>query len=139
MRQLNKDRGFSLIELMIVVAVAGILAAIAYPSYLDSVQKSRRADAKASLMAAVQRMEAYYARNGSYTGATMANTNISPTSEEGYYTITIPALSASSYTLQAVPTSKGNQNGDEIQGFRLASTGAKTHSTDGSSYTTGWK
>lgn len=135
----SNKRGFTLIELMIVVAVVGILAAIAYPSYVDSVRKSKRADGKAALMNAAQRMEVYYARNASYAGATTGpgNTNIPATSEKGYFNIAISSLAASSYTLQA--TAVGDQANDDIQGFQLTSTGAKTHSLDGSDWSTaGW-
>jgi len=139
MKDISKSRGFTLIELMIVVVVVGVLAAIAYPGYLDSIRQSRRTDAQAALMAAAQHMEAYYARNGSYADATLDNANISNTSPEEYYTISIVSTTANSYTLQAVPTSKGGQDDDDIQGFRLSSTGAKTHTTDGSTYSSGWE
>lgn len=52
-----RARGFTLIELMIVVAIVAILAAVAYPSYRDSISKSRRAEARAQLMDAVQYMQ----------------------------------------------------------------------------------
>ncbi|WP_456405355.1 type IV pilin protein [Thiolapillus sp.] len=133
----NRKHGFTLIELMIVVAVVGILAAIAYPSYVDSVRKARRSDGTAALMNAAQKMEAYYARNAAYTGATLANTNIPATSEESYYNITINSANASSYTLRA--TAAGDQANDQIKGFQLTSTGAKTHTLDSTNWTTvGW-
>ncbi len=133
----NNKHGFTLIELMIVVAVVGILAAIAYPSYTDSVRKARRSDGTAALMNAAQRMEVYYARNGAYTGATFANTNIPAASEEGYFNISINVPNANSYTLRA--TAAGDQVNDDIKGFQLASTGAKTHTEDGSDWATaGW-
>src|SRR5690554_7773304 len=62
------EKGFTLLELMIVVAVVGILAAIAYPSYMDSVRKSNRADAKAALNDAAQQMQRCYTLNSSYSG-----------------------------------------------------------------------
>lgn len=133
---ISKKRGFTLIELMIVVAVVGILAAIAYPSYIDSVRKARRADGKAALMNASQKMEVYYARNASYTNATLANTNISATSEEGYFNIAISAVGANSYTLQAAAA--GDQANDDIKGFQVTSAGAKTHSTGGGYTEPGW-
>ena len=60
------QRGFTLIELMIVVAVIGILSAIAYPSYQEFVAKGRRADGKATLLMAQQWMERFYSENYSY-------------------------------------------------------------------------
>lgn len=59
-------RGFTLIELMIVVAIVGILAAIAYPAYTDSVRKGRRAEARAALMNLLQQQERYMTQNSSY-------------------------------------------------------------------------
>jgi len=119
------------------VAVVGILAAIAYPSYVDSVRKARRSDGTAALMNAAQKMEAYYARNASYANATLANTNIPASSEEGYYNISINTVTTNSYILRATAT--GNQADDDIKGFQLDSTGARTHSTDGSNWNTvGW-
>lgn len=134
---LNNKRGFTLIELMIVVAVVGILAAIAYPSYTDSVRKARRSDGTAALMNAAQRMEVYYAREATYTSI-LADANITANSEEGYFGLSIFAADAGSYTLRA--TAVGSQLNDDIKGFQITSTGAKTRSLDGSDWTThpGW-
>ncbi|WP_456379500.1 type IV pilin protein [Thiolapillus sp.] len=126
----NKN-GFTLIELMIVVAVVGILAAIAYPSYTDSVRKAHRADGKGALMEAAQRMETIYARDASYANATLA----SPSSPEGYFTIAITSQDASSYTLQA--TAVGSQTYDSIKAFQITETGEKTH-LDGTVWRSGW-
>ena len=59
-------RGFTLIEMVIVVAIAGILAAIAFPSYQNSVRKTRRTNAEADLVQLSQFMERIYTENGSY-------------------------------------------------------------------------
>ena len=64
-----KTKGFTLIELMITVAIIGILAAIAYPSYIEYTKKTRRAEAAAVLMEAVQVTERHFSQNGVYTGA----------------------------------------------------------------------
>ena len=65
----RRNQGFTLVELMIVVAIVAILAAIAYPSYKEYVRKSRRADAKAVLVEAAQFMERVYTEDFSYASA----------------------------------------------------------------------
>ena len=62
----NKFKGFTLIELMVVVIIIGILSAIAYPSYLDSVRKTRRADAQGALMQLNNAMERVFTQNNTY-------------------------------------------------------------------------
>ena len=63
---LRCGRGFTLIELMITVAIVGILAAIAYPSYQDSILKGRRAEGRTALLNLLQQQERYYTQTGSY-------------------------------------------------------------------------
>ena len=65
------ESGFTLIELMIVVAIVGILAAIGYPSYTEHVRKGARAEGKAALVKGQQLMERYYTDKGKYSGASL--------------------------------------------------------------------
>ena len=102
MTTITHQRGFTLIELMITVAIVGILAAIAYPSYTAQVQKSRRADAQVALMEIAQREESYFLRNRSYGDTTAWG--YSTSSGDGYYTLSITAT-ATTFTATATATS----------------------------------
>jgi type IV pilus assembly protein PilE len=133
--------GFTLIELMIAVAIIGILAGIAYPSYQDSVRKSRRADAQGALLGFANAMERRFTETNSYKGA--GGTNATPldtgaphiysqTSPVGggtaYYNLTINAADVSTYTLYAART--GAQSSDKCGTLTLTQTGARGIGTD---------
>ena len=129
---MQKQRGFTLIELMITVAIVGILAAIAYPSYVKYVQKSNRSEGLAMLADGSARMERFYAQNNSYAvtdltsiGFASATTN-SPT---GKYSLSLVggSATATTYTLQAVPL--GNQATDSCGTLKVDQQGNKTSST----------
>lgn len=77
------ERGFSLIELMIVVAVIAILAGIAYPAYQDSVLKGRRAEGRTALMELMQQQERYLTQSGSYMAFTAGATGANGTTKDG--------------------------------------------------------
>ena len=68
-----KNQGFTLIELMIVVAIIAILASIAYPSYQNYVQRTKRVEAQTELLAIAQKLASYKLANGSFYGASLAN------------------------------------------------------------------
>lgn len=97
-------RGFTLIELMIVVAVIAILAAIAYPSYADSVRKGRRGQAKTDLLEVAQLLERYRTVNNSYQGFEIDAYEHSPRTGTSYYDVSLGNLGVSTYTLTATPT-----------------------------------
>ena len=102
---MRKIRGFTLIEVMIVVAVVAILAAIALPSYQDSVRKSRRAQAKTDMLELVQVLERTYTTDRSYARYSTldAPLNQSPRDGAARYSIAISNVSATTYTLTATP------------------------------------
>jgi type IV pilus assembly protein PilE len=81
----NKLTGFTLIEMMIAVAIVGILAAIAYPQYVEYVAKGKRAECRSALLIASQKMEKFYSNNNRYPvlGATgLVEANINPNSND---------------------------------------------------------
>jgi type IV pilus assembly protein PilE len=100
---MTKNKGFTLIELMIVVAVIAIIAAVAIPAYSDYVTRSKRADGKSGLLAFQLQQEKFRANNPTY-GAD-ASVGLPSASPDGYYTISVSgAVSATNYQLRAVPT-----------------------------------
>ena len=133
------NRGFTLIELMLVIAVLGIIAAIAYPSFIGQIQKARRADAKQALFDVAAKLEQYYQDNKGYP--TVANMDLlypdvnatTFTSVEGHYTIGFNGVpTATTYSIQAVPAGAqvaetGCGAGDSCCGtFQLNHLGEKT-------------
>ena len=104
----RRAQGFTMIELMIVVAIIGIISAIGYPSYLDYITKTRRADGHLALMNASQSLERCKATNFSFASCTLP-TNLTE-SDEGDYTIST-VTTASTYTVTA--TAKNKQASDD--------------------------
>lgn len=105
----KKLTGFSLIELLIVIAIMGILVAVGYPSYTDYIIKTKRADGAFALLEAVQAMERCKSTQFSYANCTITGgLAISP--EQHYSVALSPAPTASSFTIVATP--QGSQSGD---------------------------
>ncbi len=133
MPTVKKSFGFTLLELMIVVVVIGILAAIAYPSYQQYVNKGRRSDAKAALLDIQLEEEKWRANNTTYT-ATLSNLGFSTKtinsltayfSPDEYYTLTVTGASGTAYTATATYT--GVQTGDtDCKTLSINQDGTKT-------------
>ena len=102
------QRGFTLIELMIVVAVIGLLASVAYPIYSNAIAKGDREDAISALLKQQGTMEEYYLNNDTYNGAPLFNP--AGKSQRGKYDITIASADAYSYTITATRNDGGDAN-----------------------------
>ena len=107
-------KGMTLLELMIVVAIIGILASIALPSFNDSVMKARRADARNSLFDWQLRQAEYFADNLSYASVSTVNGSGADTvdSGESYYDITVTSSSTTTFQMTAMPKSGTTQASD---------------------------
>jgi type IV pilus assembly protein PilE len=124
-------RGFTLIEVMIVVAVIGILAAIAYPSYQGQIRKSNRAAAQAVLMDAANKQQLYLTSQREYAD-TLAKLNVTPSTDVSrWYDITVVANNAATpptFTLTATPKAGTSQAADGE--LTLDNAGTKTRLGD---------
>ncbi|MGC8732116.1 MAG: type IV pilin protein [Halothiobacillaceae bacterium] len=103
---MKSSKGFTLIELMIAVAIVGILAAIAYPSYQQYVLKTRRAAAQGCLQELAQWMERYYTSNMTYANANLPQTSCRNDLADFYAFSFSGTPDGASYTLQAVAQGK---------------------------------
>lgn len=122
-------RGFTLIELMIVVAIVAVLVAIAYPSYQRYLMRARRSDAHEMLMRMAAAEERYYTNYNVYAKTADLGMGATPVSEKGYYQVVVtPAAPDQTFTLTATP--QGNQAGDTCAELVLTDTGTKTAPSD---------
>lgn len=123
---LSKHGGFTMVELMIAVAIIGILASIALPNYLEYTKKGRRAAAQSHLMDVAQRQQQYLLDARSYAASLSALDVTTPSDVSPYYTITIEAADATppTFKVTATPVSGSAQAGDPT--LTLDNAGVKT-------------
>ena len=139
MNKKNKQLGFTLIELMITVAIVGILSSIAVPSYMTYVTKSKRTEAKTEILRMAQLQESHYIQNLTYAkshsnglgfpaGTLLSETELYTITAEGQ-PATCQGTSANpctGYEIRAIPNSdKGQANDDRCRGFSILHTGRK--------------
>ena len=122
----SRPHGFTLIELMITVAIIAILAAIAIPNYSEYVRRGRRAEAQTQILQAAQFLERRYTTTGNYGTTLPADLSQSPSAGTAMYAITVAtnAPTNTTFTLTATPSTP--MTGDKCGNFVLASTGAKS-------------
>lgn len=136
----NNLRGFTLIEIMIVVSIVAILAAIAVPSYQEQVRKSRRSDATAALTAAASLQERWYFQFNGYTDSVddIGGASGSLVSSEDFYTVAVSnnagegncvgggAIRFNCFTLTATPVAGTTQaSDDDCASFTLTQLGER--------------
>jgi type IV pilus assembly protein PilE len=118
----SRSKGFTLVEIMIVVAIVAILAAIAYPSYLNQLQDSRRAECTGAMMSLASAMERDFSRNNTYRDITTSVPHLFATTcplDGGTvtYNLTVATPTATSFTITAAPV--GPQAGDPCGNLTL--------------------
>jgi type IV pilus assembly protein PilE len=137
----NSDDGFTLIELMIVVAIVAILAAIAIPAYKKQIMQSRESSAKSALLDLARRQETYYSANNAYAtqmsllgyaNVTSNAIQVPNNTNQAYYTVTIsgPASSgstASTFTATATPVAGSTQANDACGTYQIDYLGNQTN------------
>jgi type IV pilus assembly protein PilE len=132
MNKNKRSHGFSLIELMVVLAVLGILAAIAIPSYTRYIVGTHRTTAKAAMVETAQFMERYFTTRNTYAGAALL-TAVVPRGTSGanvrYNLSFVEEPDADGYVLQAVPVNA--QAADSCGTLTLTNTGAQGAGTSG--------
>ena len=138
-----RQRGFTLIELMIAVAIIGILLRLAYPAYQNSVMKSRRADAKTALLDLAQREERYLATANQYTTSapalgyatgttvTVASPMTIQNGSASFYTLAVSAPTTTSFSATATPTGAQLSKDTQCGAFTIDNTGRQTISGTG--------
>lgn len=120
----HRSRAFTLIEVLIVIAMVGILAAIAIPNYTAYIQRAHRADAKAMLLQVAQWQQRVRTETNAFNAGLPASMSAVPATGAARYNIAAPTATATTFTLTATPT--GVQTGDECGTFQLDHLGVRT-------------
>ncbi len=125
---MKKAGGFTLIEVMVTVAIVAIIASIAYPSYLDQVRKSRRAEAQSTLMNIAGKQQQMILDTRSYA-STIAELNVAvPSSVSKNYTVSLNVGTATVPTFTVLATPLGSQASDSCGPLSVSQAGIKSPS-----------
>lgn len=128
---MNKQNGFSLIELMITVAILAILTSVALPAYQEQIRKNKRSEGQNLLLEAASKQQRFFSDNLTYAdemsdlGYGAAGTNAQDT-ESGSYTVSVSAFGGGTFTLTA--TALNDQANDGCGNMTILNTGAKGES-----------
>jgi type IV pilus assembly protein PilE len=129
----SRQRGFSLIELVVTMCIIGILAGIAYPSYVQYTMRSNRSDATTSLINAAQIMQRCYSQTYDYTQcvgnptpAGLVGLAAPYNSPQGYYSITLDANASNTFTVTATPIQTPQTNDAQCATFTLSQASQQT-------------
>ena len=132
MHMRHRMQGITLIELMIVVVIVSILAAVAYPNYQEFTARAKRNEARAALLRLATNQERFYLNNNTFTQDLTAlgfSTTPTWTSETGYYTVQVTAANASNFTATATYLQGGSEAGKCLT-FTINGRGLKTSGPD---------
>jgi type IV pilus assembly protein PilE len=121
-----KKNGFSLIELVVAMGIVGILAAIAIPAYTSYTKTANRTDATRTLTSYAQALERCYSQAFTYVGCSAIPATLPAASAQGYYSVTFPVLTASSFTITATPLKAPQTSDSTCTSFSVDNTGAQS-------------
>ena len=122
----RQSKGLTLIELIIVVAIVGILSAVAYPSYTEYVKKTHRAEITGLLLETAQHLERFYSRNGQYSdvvGPPAVTLEVS--AGNAFYAVVADRTNGQAFTLTATPIGTAMMKGDKCGSFVIDNTGKR--------------
>ena len=135
MRFTKKDDGFSLVEILVVMAILAIIASLAYPAYRTNAERTRRGDVRAIILENAQFMERFYTENNGYDQTNAAApvavalpiTTSPRTGVPTLYTVQFRpgTLNANAYTIEAIPVAGGSMAADTCGTYSVTNTGAR--------------